>query len=344
MRKLLSILLPLALALGGCAALESREEGPRRYEATFLELFDTVTTVIGYADSEAEFTAAVEELRAELTVYHQLYDIYNDYEGVVNLKTVNDHAGETVAVDRRIIDLLLLARDLYAATGGKVNAAMGSVLTLWHEAREDSVADPESAYLPDGEALEAAMEHIDFDQVVIDEENGTVCLSDPAMRLDVGAIAKGYAAEQAARSLEGDYLISVGGNVRATGPRADGTAWVVGVEDPDGGDYVETLRIKTEAVVTSGDYQRYYTVDGVRYHHIIDPATGYPADYFRAVTVVGPDSGAADGLSTALFLTSEAEGRALLEQFGAQALWIYADGTVSYTEGLAACLGAQRPL
>ena len=335
MRKLLSILLPLALALGGCAALESREEGPRRYEATFLELFDTVTTVIGYAESEEEFTAVVEEIRAELTVYHQLYDIYNDYEGVVNLKTVNDHAGETVAVDGRIIDLLLLAKEFYAATGGKVNAAMGSVLTLWHEAREDSIADPQNAYLPDGEAIQAALAHTDFDQVVIDVENGTVCLLDPEMRLDVGALAKGYAAEQAARAVDGNYLISVGGNVRAAGPRADGTAWTVGVENPDGGDYVETLRIKTEAVVTSGDYQRYYTVDGVRYHHIIDPATGYPGNLYRAVTVVGPDSGEADGLSTALFLMSEEEGRALLETFGAQALWIYADGTVSYTEGMA---------
>ena len=328
---------PLFLALcllTGCAA--PAEEGPKRYEATFLELFDTVTTIVGYADSEEEFTAQVQEIHDQLEVYHQLYDIYNDYEGVTNLKTVNDRAGEAVEVDEKIIDLLLLARELYDATGGKVDAAMGSVLSLWHEARENGINDPESAALPEEAAIERAMDHMDFSQVEIDQAASTVRLADPEMSLDVGAIAKGYATEQVAAGVPEGYLISVGGNVRATGPKADGSPWVVGVENPDGGDYLHTLNITGGAVVTSGDYQRYYTVDGVRYHHIIDPDTGWPAGYFRAVTVLCSDSGIADGLSTALFTMTEEEGRTLLETFDAQALWVYPDGTVVCTDGFSA--------
>lgn len=214
-----------------------------------------------------------------LLEYHQLYDIYNDYEGIHNLKTVNDQAGiAPVTVDARILDLLLLCRDLYADSGGKVNAAMGSVLLLWHETREASVNDPEHAYLPEEDAIQAALEHTSFDNVVLDEAASTVYLTDPAQRLDVGAVAKGYAAGAVAAALPTGMVLSLGGNVCVTGPKPDGSPWVIGVQNPDGDDteYVQRLDITSGAVVTSGDYQRYYTVDGVAYHHIIDPDTGWP--------------------------------------------------------------------
>ena len=339
MRKRLSaLLLLLLLALTGCASWGGTptQQGPQRYEASFLDLFDTVTVVIGYAESEEDFAALAQEIHDELEVYHRLYDIYNDYEGLVNLKTVNDRAGQPVQVDRRIMDLLVLAREMYDATGGQVNVAMGSVLRLWHDAREAALSDPSGAAIPAEEEIAGALEHISFDTVVLDEENSTVCLTDPEQSLDVGALAKGYAAEQVARGLEEDVLISVGGNVRASGPRADGTPWVVGVQDPDGGEtYLQTLNLSQGSLVTSGDYQRYFTVDGVRYHHIIDPSTGYPARRYRAVTILCEDSGIADGLSTALFLMGQEEGKALLDQYGADALWILPDGTMDATEGFA---------
>ena len=334
-KRLAPLLLALALVPTGCEGRTGELPGGlRRYEASFLDLFDTVTTVIGYAEREEDFAGLAQEIHDQLEVYHQLYDIYHDYEGIVNLKTVNDRAGEPVEVDRRIMDLLVLAREMYDATGGRVNVAMGSVLRLWHDAREAAVADPAGAALPPAEEIAAALEHISFDAVILDEEESTVCLTDPEQSLDVGALAKGYAAEQVARGLEADVLISVGGNVRASGPKADGSPWVVGVQDPDGGEsYLQTLRLSEGSLVTSGDYQRYFTVDGVRYHHIVDSATGYPAGTWRAVTVLCGDSGIADGLSTALFLMDEAEGRALLEKYDADALWVAPGGEQISTEG-----------
>ena len=337
-RRIAALLAVCCLLLAGCA-WDSAGQEPKRYEATFLELFDTVTTIKGYAESEEAFTAQAREIHDQLEEYHRLFDIYNDYDGLVNLKTVNDNAGGApVKVDRRIIDLLLLCRELYDSSGGRVNVAMGSVLELWHTAREDSVADPENAYLPDAGALEEALNHISFDTVMIDAEASTVCLADPEQRLDVGAVAKGYAAGQVAAAMPEGMILSVGGNVCATGPKPDGSPWVVGVDDPDGDGYLQTLAITREAVVTSGDYQRYYTVDGVAYPHIIDPSTGWPARYWRAVTVVGGDSGTADALSTALFTMDRTAGAALLEEYGAQALWVSADGEVTWSDGFSAYL------
>ena len=305
--RLLSLLLP-CLLLTACAAPEEVETRPKQYQATFLDVFDTVTTVMGYAESQEVFTETAEMAHDLLLEYHQLYDIYNDYEGIHNLKTVNDQAGiAPVTVDARILDLLLLCRDLYADSGGKVNAAMGSVLLLWHEAREASVNDPEHAYLPEEDAIQAALEHTSFDNVVLDEAASTVYLTDPAQRLDVGAVAKGYAAGAVAAALPTGMVLSLGGNVCVTGPKPDGSPWVIGVQNPDGDDteYVQRLDITSGAVVTSGDYQRYYTVDGVAYHHIIDPDTGWPARHYRSVTVICADSGLADALSTAAFIMDE---------------------------------------
>ena len=331
-RGLAGLALALCL-LAGCAG----ERGPTEYEATFLDLFDTVTTIKGYADSQEDFTAVVREARELLAEYHRLFDIYNDYEGLHNLKTVNDSAGlAPVEVEGPIIDLLLLCRELYEASGGGVNAAMGSVLTLWHQAREESIDDPARAHLPEAEALEAALAHISFDTVVIDEAASTVFLTDPDQRLDVGAVAKGYAAGQAAAALPEGMILSLGGNVCATGPKPDGSPWSVGIQDPDGSasDFLCTLSVERGAVVTSGDYQRYYTVDGIPYHHLIDPGTGWPARTFRAVTVLCADSGLADALSTALFVMDEEAGRDLLERYGGEALWVRADGSMTWTGGL----------
>lgn len=328
----------LCALLCGCAAAPAGEEGgQKRYEASFLTLFDTVTTMVGYADSQETFTAQAQQIYDELLEYHQLYDIYNDYDGMNNLKTVNDNAGiAPVEVDARILDMLEFSRELYEETGGRVNVAMGGVLSLWHDAREAGIEDPANAYLPDQDALEEAARHAHWSNVVIDEEAGTVYLADPDMSLDVGAIAKGYAVERVCETAPAGMLISVGGNVRATGPKPDGSPWVVGIENPDGGDFLHTLYVEDSSVVTSGDYQRYYLVDGQRYHHIIDPDTLYPATRWRSVSILCADSGIADGLSTALFTLSQEDGQKLLDAFDAEALWMTQDGELLYSPGFQA--------
>ena len=155
----------------------------------------------------------------------------------------------------------------------------------------------------------------------------------------MGAIAKGWATQRVAEQSPSGLLISVGGNVCATGPKGeDGAPWIIGVQDPDSDSYLHTLYIPSGSVVTSGDYQRAYVVDGVKYHHIIDPDTLYPADTWRAVTVVCADSGTADALSTALFVLPQAEGQALLDRYDAEAVWVSPDGTLLYSPGFEALI------
>lgn len=333
MKRILILLCAMCLALSGCSA--EQPDAAKQYTATFLTLFDTVTTIVGRAESEETFKAQAQQIHDDLLVYHQLFDIYNDYEGINNIKTVNDNAGKVpVQVDPELIALLQDCRSYCDLTDGRVNAAMGSVLQLWHEARNDGVNDPIHAYLPDAAKLEAAAQHMGFASIEIDEAASTVYISDPEVQLDVGAIAKGWAVQRAAERAPSGMLISVGGNVYATGPKAKDTPWVIGVQDPNHSDQnLHTIYVSGGAVVTSGDYQRAYVVDGKAYHHIIDPDTLMPAEYWRSVTIVCADSGLADALSTALFLLPLEEGRALVESCGADAFWVNAAGEEFMTPG-----------
>lgn len=335
MKRTFSVILLVCLLLTGCASGEVQPE-KKQYNASFLTLFDTLTTIVGKAEQEAVFRETAQAIHDELLEYHRLFDIYNTYEGINNLKTVNDNAGiAPVEVDSRIIALLQDCKTYHELTGGMVNPAMGSVLQLWHVARNDGINDPANACLPEEESLQLAAQHMDFDAVVIDETASTVYISDPEVQLDVGAVAKGWSVQRVAEAAPSGLLISVGGNVYATGPKDEnGTPWVVGIQDPNGGDsYLHTLAVTRGSVVTSGDYQRAYVVDGELYHHIIDPQTLYSSTLWRSVTIITEDSGLADALSTALFLLPLEEGQKLLDKTGALAMWVDRNGECFYSPG-----------
>ena len=335
MKRVLVLVLSLSLILSGCSFPTPAKEN-KQYNATFLNLFDTLTTIVGRGQSEEDFSAKAQMIHDKLLAYHELFDIYNEYPDKVNLCTLNKEAAKNpIAVDPILIELLTDCKELYTATDGKVNVAMGAVLSLWHETRSEGRDDPSSAVLPDQAALTEGSLHCDIDSLVIDKEAGTVYFADPLLQLDVGAIAKGWAVQRVAEDTEPGYLISVGGNVCATGPKDEkGTPWVIGIQDPNGGEsYLHTIYLDKGCVVTSGDYQRAYVVDGKLYHHIIDPETLYPSDKWRSVSVVCQDSGIADALSTALFLLPMEEGQKLLDTYRAEALWVNAQGEKFYSPG-----------
>ena len=312
-----------------------------RYEAQFLVLFDTLTTIVGYEESKEAFTQYAMIIYDSLEEYHQLYDIYHDYEGINNIKTINDNAGKApVKVDRRIIDLLLFAKEEYHLTGREINVAFGAVLKIWHDYRTRGIDDPEGAEAPPIELLRAASGHTDINQVMIDETASTVFLTDPEMSLDVGAIAKGYAVEQTAQiAIRNGFdsgIISVGGNVRAIGKK-NAALWNIGIQNPDGESDQKNLMvayISDLSLVTSGNYERYYTVGDKKYHHIISPETLFPSGYFTAVTIVCKDSGVADVLSTAIFNMPFDQGFQYIENLpDTEALWVLKDGEIKFSTG-----------
>lgn len=312
-----------------------------QYSATFLDVFHTSTTITGYAKNEEIFTEEAKLLKEKLEYYHKLYDIYHNYDGMNNIKTINDNAGiAPVKVDEEIISLLLLAQEMYETTEGQMNVAMGSVLVIWHEYRDEGISHPENATLPPMEKLEEAALHTDITQMLIDKEASTVYLEDPEMSLDVGSIGKGYAVERVAEYAKElgmeNVLFSVGGNIRAVGTRMDGRGWRLGIQNPDldsEEDYVKKVQIEGLSLVTSGDYQRYYEVDGKRYCHIIDPDTCMPANYFASVSILTDNSGVADALSTSVFNMPLEEGMEFVNSLeGVEAVWIMYDGSLHYSE------------
>ncbi len=339
-RRFVSALLAAALCLTMLTGCQKKLE---RYSTIFYDVFDTVTQVIAYCESEEEFARQMDALYADLAAYNQLYDIYNDYEGVNNIKTINDNAGiAPVQVDQRILSMLELAQQMYQTTNGKLNIAMGSVLKVWHNYREAN-----NNTLPTDAELQAAAQHCDIRNVIIDTEACTVYLSDPEMSLDVGSVGKGYAVEMACQAAEKrglkSALVSVGGNLRTIGTKPDGNQWTGGVENPwtpseiytPSSSYVGSPVLMSDlAMVTSGDYQRYFVVDGVRYHHLIDPDTLYPAARFNSISVLCADSGLADCLTTGLFCMSLEEGLELVESLeGVEALWCTPDHQYTTSSG-----------
>ena len=313
-----------------------------KYSAYSMDYFDTVITIVGYENTKEEFDTVANDILSQFEMYHKMYSIYHRFDGMENLCTINELSNgvhRTVKIDRQIIDMLLYAKEMYTLTNGTVNVAMGSVLSLWHDYRAVGMDNPSEATLPPMEKLKLASKHTDISKMIIDEENCTVTLSDPLMRLDVGAIAKGYATELVAKSIEergvSGYLLNVGGNIRAIGSKPDNSPWNVGIENPNGDEYLAYLNIYgSESVVTSGSYQRYYYVDGKPYHHIIDPDTLMPSEGFVSVSVICGDSGLGDALSTALFCMTQEDGLALVESISdAESMWVRDDGTKITSSG-----------
>lgn len=315
------------------------QSGPERRSASYFDLFDTVITLTAYADEEL-FLRINSEAKAEFERLNRLFDIYNEYEGINNLATVNRMAGEYVEVEEDIVRLLEKGIEYERLTSGSVNIAMGAVLSLWHDCRVKAEEDPENARIPTGANLGEASLHCDINGVVIDRERGAVKLCDEEMSLDVGAIAKGYAADSAAEKLKAygvPFLLNCGGAVLAYGTKPGDKPWEAGLDDPSGDGFTAIAILSDSAISTSGSYLRKFTAEGIEYGHIIDPVSMMPASMIESVTVEVTGEGMAcfaDALSTACFILGAERGSALIDSIEeAEALFVLKDGSIITTDG-----------
>lgn len=373
-RMIMTSILTLSL-LAGCqntlpsTSVQTNQPVEDSYSNTSLsEVFNTIFSYKEYTSNKELASAHFKASEQLLQKYTQLFDIYNTYDGINNLKTINDNAGkQAVEVDQSIIDMLNMAKQLYTYSDGEFDVTIGSLLKVWHAYRKDGIAknkEGELGKLPSKQELEEAAQYKGWDTIEIDDDANTVFITDENVSLDVGGIAKGYATELVAQAMMQSSLecgiLNVGRNIRLIDTK-QAREWKVGITDPDGdpeGKYAEGLLIlslhQEESIVTSGDYERYYKAeDGNIYPHIVDPKTMYPARYYRSVSIVTKDSGIADCLSTALFTMSIEEGKALLETVkentgeDVDAIWITENDvsqehnykkvgnySVVYTEGL----------
>ena len=292
MKRVISFfLIPIFLLLTGCGASQAQEQ--------FFTM-DTVMSITVYGKgAEQAASAARQEVES-------LNDLLSRTDPNSLISQLNAHAGDGTAVemDQDILELLSFAKSVSQLLPGCFDITIAPVMDAWGFTGEDR-------HVPDDDTLADVMALVDSEKLLVDEAAGTTRLEDAGMAVDLGAIAKGYAASRAEAVLReagvSSALLDLGRNITVIGPKTDGTAWRVGVADPDDdSQYLCVLSLEDVTLSTSGGYERWFEENGVRYHHIIDPKTGYPANSgLKSVTVVSKNHLLADALSTTLFVAGE---------------------------------------
>lgn len=280
-------LLVAALMLAGCGAQTSAEESSQSREVYAM---DTVMTLEAYGQNA---DAALDEAVAEIERLDALWSIASSDGEIARL-----NAEKQITASADTLALLTRAKEISAATDGLFSTTIAPLMEAWGFTSGDY-------RVPDEAELSALLAHVDDEEIAISDSTVTI----PAdAKVDLGGIAKGFTS---ARVMEifrengvENGILSLGGNVQALGTKPDGSLWRVGLQDPaDERALFATLELADKAVITSGAYERNFEQDGIVYHHIIDPRTGYPAESgLSSVTIVSDDGTLADGLSTALFI------------------------------------------
>jgi thiamine biosynthesis lipoprotein len=251
------------------------------------------------------------------------------------LEHINQAAGkEAVSVHGDLLELVEKALYFADISGGAFDPTVGPLVKLWG-------IGSESPHIPAQEEIDSLLPLVSRREIEIDRAMGTVFLKKTGMRLDLGAIAKGYAADEVVRIIREEKIpraiIDLGGNIFAYGEKKDGSPWRVGIQNPAGnrGSYIGIAEVRNKTIVTSGIYERFIEAEGKRYHHIRSPETGYPVDNgILSVTIIAALSVEADGLSTAVFVMGYEKGKALVESLdNAEAVFVMDDFTVRGTSG-----------
>lgn len=251
---------------------------------------------------------------------------------------------EGVLLSEELADILKQCMELYEKSEGAFDIAIGPTARLWNIDQWAAGLQEGEYRLPDPEELKAALELCGGDKIRLEEGEQPRLFMPDGMQLDLGAVGKGLALAELGRLLEEQpeitgAVISLGGSVLTYGSKPDGSSWKVGIVNPaDTSSHIGILSLEGQwCVSTSGDYERYVEVDGVRYHHILDPGTGYPAQSgVRGVTVLSKNGLLSDGLSTACFILGVEKGMALAKEYGAEALFVLENGEIRMTEGMKA--------
>ncbi len=338
LRAAILILIPCLILSILPACQGDLRERLQAYSATYLdETFNTVLTITVGAKNTTEANRHCRAIKEIVSHLHRQFDAYTLYPGVANIAAINAaEAGTPVAVSEDVFALLSLGREVYDATDGAVHIGMGALTSLWKTAITEKTP-PDAARIAEALSLSPSP-----DSIRLDETNRTVTRTVSGMKLDVGAIAKGYVLDKIRAYAESagvlSLLCNLGGEILAVGSAPGGDAWEIAIANPDGGT-METIRVRNAAVASGGDYERGFSQNGTRYHHIIDPATGYPTADIRAATVILPleKTRLSDTYSTALIVLPPSQGEALMRGLpDATYLSVMADGQVKRGEGWSA--------
>ena len=316
--------IPLLLML--CAALPVRAEWVRRVTDGIM---GTRITVELWSEDK---TQADQSIDAVLDEMRHVDESMSTYKPSSELSRVNAGAAAgPMHISKELFDLLTTAREYSVLTDGAFDITYASVGYLY---------DFRKHVRPDDAQIDKALPAVNYRHVLLDAKRQTVQFSQPGVRIDLGGIAKGYAVDRGIETLKTRGVtrayVSAGGDSRIIGDRF-GKAWMVGIRDPrkEPGSVITRIPLVDAAISTSGDYERFFEENGVRYHHIIDPRTGHSASKVRSATIIGPYATRTDGLSKTAFVLGPEEAMKIYNRIDdIDAIIVKLDGSVIYSKGL----------
>jgi FAD:protein FMN transferase len=292
---------------------------------------DTYINVKVYSNNKSKATRALAEVNNIYRKYHNLTDKYNEYSRVINVYTLNNTNNKKIKIAKELYDVIKYGKDAYEKTNGLINIGLGNAIDVWKDYRDSEKGVPTYSQLSNLGSNNVS-DIVLYDNNYIELKNG--------VKIDLGAISKGYTTELVGKYLESvklnKYLINAGGNVKV-GDHYQNNKYNIGIMKPkkNSSDVFKVVKGNNISVVTSGSYERYYEYNGNRYHHIIDPITLYPPNYMLSVTIITRDSALADVLSTTLFLMNIEDGIKYINNLdNVEALWYSDSGKVYYSDGI----------
>lgn len=321
-RRLIFELVGLAVVVSLAVVFGSRRPGAPLSVTDHRLMMGTVVTVTVRAEDPDRARAAVDAALAEIARVEALTSRYSATSEIARINALGSAGGEIVA-DPEVVRLIGRSLGIARASGGAFDVTIGPLVDIWPLT--------EGSTPPDERRILAVLPRTGYERVVVDTARGTLEVA-PGTAFDLDGVAKGYAVDRAIAVLGalgvGSAVVDAGGDIGLLGEAAGG-GWRVGVKDPRGEGLLGILTLTGGSVATSGDYQRFIIVDGVRYHHILDPSTGRPARGVISATVTAPDALDADALATAVFVLGAEDGMRLVEETdGVEVLIVVGDEDV----------------
>jgi len=305
---------------------------PVKKDATIKEFY-SLGTIIQFKVYGNKAERAIDKATDRIKDIDNKMSVFKDYS---QLSKINHNAGIRAAkVDKDTYFVIRKAVEYSVLSGGAFDPTIRPVVGLWG-------IQTDHARIPNNDEIDAGINLVNYKDIILDEKDSSIMLKREKQELDVGAIAKGFAADEVKNVFKKNKiksaLINLGGNIFAMGNKIDGTPWNIGIQDPlkSRGEIVLSISVKNKSVVTSGNYERYFIHNGKRFHHIIDPLTGNPSEKgILSTTIVSDHSIDGDALSTCAFVMGLNRGMALIESIkGVDAIFITENKIVYSTSGI----------
>ncbi len=296
-----------------------------------MPLMDTIVSITVVANSKNAAEKAIDKTFTEINRFGDLINFYSDTS---ELSEINRNAGlHSVKVSPETLDVIEKAVFTAEKSGGAFDPTIGPIVKLWDFLDKRKPTEREIA---------AALPLVNYKDILIERTDATVFLKRKGMMIDLGGIAKGYAADLAVESLKREGilsgLVSIAGDIRTFGVKPDKSPWTIGIKNPrqtgEKDEIIAKIRLSDKAISTAGDYERFFLSEGKRYHHLLDPKSGYPADISRSVSVIAEKGVITDGFDNAVFILGTEKGLKLMKEMGIDAMIIDSSGTIHMTDAI----------